>query len=151
MEKTAAIGCGDGYIRILDVESMELSSQFKAHEMSVNALCFHPERNVLLSGGKDAHLKMWDSDSFKLIESIPAHNYAIYSISFSPDNNLFATGSRDKTIKIWGSSDFNFLSRIDKDNNEGHLYSVNKTFWMKNALLSASDDKKIIGWSIEEN
>ena len=147
-ENIAAIGCGDGTIHFIRIDDSTEIHSFTAHQFSVNAIYFHPVLNILISGGKDAHLKFWNSENFELVKSIPAHNYAIYSISFSPDGNYFATGSRDKTIKIWSAETFNLLTRIDHEKNSGHIHSVNKILWMNEALLSAGDDKKIIGWKV---
>jgi WD40 repeat protein len=148
-EENIAVACGDGTIRIIALKSMDEVYQIAAHTTSVNAVIFHPTRNLLLSGGRDAHVKAWDTRGFDERTSIPAHNYAIYSIAFSPDAAWFATASRDRTIKIWSSDSLNFLHRIDKEKLDGHAFSVNKILWMKDALLSASDDKTIMGWKIE--
>jgi WD40 repeat protein len=147
-ENMALVGCGDGTICILDLDKAEIIKRFPAHQSSVNIVYFHPEKDVFLSGGKDAHLNTWSGSNYRLQESIPAHNYAIYSIAFSPSGTFYATGSRDKTIKIWDSDDNRFLARIDLEKNGGHLNSVNKLLWMKNVLLSAGDDRKIIAWRI---
>ena len=149
-ENVAAIGCGDGSIHLIKIDDLTEIHRFNAHLFSVNAICFHPVFNVLISGGKDAYLKFWNFENFEIIKSTPAHNFAIYSISFSPDGNYFATGSRDKTVKIWDAETFNLLSRIDYEKNKGHLHSVNKILWMKDVLLSAGDDKKIIGWEVSK-
>ncbi|MBK9670973.1 MAG: WD40 repeat domain-containing protein [Bacteroidetes bacterium] len=148
-----AIACGDGTIRIFDLANLEEKESFVAHQFSTTAVRFHPNGKLLVSGGKDAHLKVWERNAaskLSCIESIPAHNYAIYSIEFHPQLNIFATGSRDKTIKIWNSSSFDFLLRISKENNEGHVNSVNKLLWNLpgNQLISCGDDRSIIVWDI---
>jgi WD repeat-containing protein 61 len=148
-ENTAAIGCGDGTIRIFDLQALTEVYRIAAHQQSVNALAFHPAADILISGGKDALLNIWDSSAYLKLESVPAHNYAIYSISFQPAGNLFATGSRDKTVKLWNASDCSFVLRIDKDHFDAHAFSVNKTLWIENALITAGDDKKVIGWDIK--
>lgn len=148
-----AIASGDGTIRIFDLSNLEESDSFNAHQFSATAVRFHPNGKLLVSGGKDAHIKIWERNAasgFSCIESIPAHNYAIYSIEFHPQLNIFATGSRDKTIKIWNSNSFDFLLRISKENNEGHVNSVNKLLWNLpgNQLISCGDDRSIIVWDI---
>ena len=151
----AAIACGDGMIRIIDLQSLKVSNEISAHKDSVYTVKFSPDGKHLLSGGKDAHLKIWDSlltSTFnpQPLQSIPAHNYAIYSIVFSPDGKYFATSSRDKTIKIWSTETFEILTRINKENFDGHTNSVNKLLWSNynNYLISTGDDRKIIVWAI---
>jgi len=160
-----AIGSGDGSINTFSLPELNPLHHWQAHQpgFSVNAIRFSPDGKFLLSGSRDAHLHIFDVENeFKLFKSIPAHNYAIYSIEYSPDEKLFATASRDKTIKIWDAETFEVLYRIDKEKNEGHLNSVNKLLWMHTAnsespdplqgseqrLISASDDRKLMVWSI---
>ncbi len=151
--KEAAIGCGDGSIRIFDFETFEEKKILKGHldDFSVNAVRYHPNGKHLLSGSRDAHLNVWDiENNYALILHIPAHNYAIYSIVFSPDKKFFATGSRDKTIKIWDAENTKLLKTIDKSKLEGHTNSVNKLLWgdFNNYLVSTGDDKAIMVWKI---
>ena len=154
--KEAAIGCGDGTIRIFDFETFEEKIVLNEHltDFSVNAVCYHPNGKYLLSGSRDATLKIWEIDTnYSLSRNIMAHNFAIYSIVFSPDNKKFATGSRDKTIKIWDATNFELLIRIDNKKYGGHTHSVNKLLWGKyeNQLISAGDDKMVMTWKINEH
>ena len=151
--KEAAIGCGDGSIRIFDFETYVEKKILNGHadDFSVNAVRYHPNGKHLLSGSRDACLNVWDIENdYALIHHIPAHNYAIYSIVFSPDKKFFATGSRDKTIKIWDAENFDLLLRIDKPQHGGHTHSVNKLLWsdFNNYLISTGDDKAIMVWEI---
>lgn len=145
----AVIACGDSNIRVIDLNTKLILKSFKAHEKSCNVVKFHPTNDTLLSGGWDAHLKFWDKN-FQLIKSIPAHNYAIYSIVFSADKKLFATCSRDKSIKVWDALNTEFPKSITHENLKGHQFSVNKLIWEEKSgnLFSASDDKKIMIWSV---
>jgi WD40 repeat protein len=146
----AIIACGDSKIRVLDLKSKKIINSFVAHHKSCNVVKFHPTQDVILTGGWDAQLKIWDKN-YKLINSIPAHSFAIYSIVFSPDNKLFATCSRDKTIKIWNASNIELPKTITRKNYKGHQFSVNRLLWQEKSeqLISASDDKKLMVWSID--
>lgn len=149
----AAIACGDGFIRIVDLKSHKLIHEFRAHKDSVYSVKFSPDGRYLLSGGKDAHLNVWKDTpgTWQMERSVPAHNYAIYSIVFSPDGTHFATASRDKTFKIWNALSYEVQIRVNKENHEGHINSVNKLYWntSNNLLVSAGDDRKIMTWKIE--
>lgn len=146
-----AIACGDGSIRILDSETLTEIQTISAHQLSCNAVKFHPNSRYLVSGGRDAHLRIWDINSnFSLVKEIAAHNFAIYSIDFSNNATLFATASRDKTVKLWNAETFDILIRINKEKLDGHTNSVNKVLWssFNNYLISAGDDKKIMIWKV---
>ncbi len=150
-EDQMALACGDGFIRILNLNTHKLVQETKAHEKACNVVKFHPTQQLLLSGGWDAHLKIWDRN-LNLLKSIPAHNYAIYSIVFSPNKKWLATGSRDKTIKIWDAQNPQQPKTIDAEKYNGHRFSVNKILWDKKTelLYSTGDDKKLMIWKITE-
>lgn len=148
----AVIACGDSCIRVIDLSNRTVVNSFVAHDKSCNVVKFHPTEDILLSGGWDAHLKIWNTN-YELLKSIPAHNYAIYSIVFSPDKKMFATGSRDKSIKVWDAFNIESPKSITYDNLKGHQFSVNRLFWDQAScnLVSASDDKKIMIWSVDQS
>lgn len=143
-----AIASGDCNIRIFDLTTLEEKKNFVAHTLSANIICYSPDGNLILTGGRDAHLNIWDAKSYTLIKSIPAHNYAIYDIVFSPDTKLFATASRDKTVKIWNAETFELQVRINKENYDGHVNSVNKLLWTEKYLVSTGDDRAVMVWEV---
>lgn len=153
-ETIVAVGAADGSIYTFELPSMKPLQHWQAHRegFSVNALCFSPDGNHLLSGSRDAHLNVYDvKNNFELLKSIPAHNYAIYAIAFNPAGTIFATASRDKTIKLWDSASYDLLLRIDKEKNDGHSHSVNKLIWHQETgnLITTGDDRSVIVWEVE--
>ena len=150
-ENHLALACGDGYIRIMDINSKKMIVEFEAHNLSANAVKYRKD-GTLLSGGRDAHLKLWNSQmNYSLLKSIPAHNFAIYAIALQPNGNLIATASRDKTAKIW-DEDLNILARLDKDKWDGHINSVNALLWHAGSgyLVSTGDDRSVIVWEVKQ-
>lgn len=145
----AAIGCSDHNIYLLDLKTHQIRATLTGHKNSVFALHFSSDGQYLFSGGRDALLNVWDLQaSFSLLESIQAHLFTINSIVESPSKKWLATGSRDKSIKIWSSSDLSLQKVIEPTKGVGHLNSVNKLLWLdfEKILLSASDDRSIMGW-----
>lgn len=146
------IGASDGNIYLLNKHTFSPIKTWKAHENSVFSLFVLSENKILLSGGRDARLNVWDlQNECKNVEKIPAHLSTINDIVVAPLGNFFATASRDKTIKIWDSYAFELLKVIDTARNQSHTYSVNKLLWIKakNCLISCSDDRLGLMWTIE--
>lgn len=147
------IGASDNNIYLVDAETFAIKHTItQAHDNSVFALYYHPEKQQLFSGGRDAHLKIWKlNTTYDCQSSQAAHLFTINAIAFHPSEPIFATASRDKTIKIWDANSFQLLKVIETIRDHGHLNSVNALHWSThhNYLLSASDDRTICVWVIE--
>ncbi|MDP1726841.1 MAG: WD40 repeat domain-containing protein [Bacteroidota bacterium] len=145
-----AVGFSDHLIRIYDVVSFDLKQVLTGHTNSVFALCYSPDSQYLLSGGRDVQLKRWAvNEPYQLVNDVAAHTLHINTIAFNTDGTLFITGSMDKSIKIWDSHTFELLKVVDKLRKDSHLNSVNKLLWVKNAqFASISDDKMMMLWEL---
>ncbi|MCI5081511.1 MAG: WD40 repeat domain-containing protein [Saprospiraceae bacterium] len=149
-----AVGSSDNNIYLLDASDMSLKYTIQqAHDNSVFSLHYHPTQAILLSGSRDAHLKAWDLMSYQEVVSHPAHWFTINDIKFHPSGKWFATASRDKTIKIWDAEEIKLLKVLETVRDHGHVNSVNRLFWSahNDYLISASDDRSMIIWHIEED
>ncbi len=148
-----AVGASDQNIYLLDATTLNLKNTIEAaHDNSVFTLQYSPDNKYLISGGRDAHLRIRSiEDSFTEISKQPAHWYTINHLVYHPDGSMFATASRDKTIKVWDATTFQLLKVLDTTRYGGHLNSVNHLHWStyNNCLISCSDDRSIILWSIE--
>jgi WD repeat-containing protein 61 len=157
-----AVAAGDGTIRILDTElfneryTLEPSAKNDAGNGAVaddaligmSALAYHPEKPVLISGGKDGYLRTWQSNySYRSLLHLPVHKGTVYQIAFSPDGTRCATASRDKSAKLWDANTFDPQLRMDRSAG-GHTHSVNAVLWIGQLLLTGSDDRRILGWKI---
>ena len=147
-----AVGYSDHMIRIFELDSCQLKHELTDHTNSVFTIAYHPQKALLVSGGRDACLKVWNlEDNYASQESIVAHMYAINHIDFSPNGQHFVTCSMDKSIKVWDALEFKLLKVIDKDRHAGHGTSVNKLHWshFKGQLASCSDDRTISIWDLK--
>jgi WD40 repeat protein len=146
-----AVGYSDHYIRVFDLETLQVKHEWKAHANSVFTLRYTPDGYYLLSGSRDARLKAWDTHSgYAQVAEVVAHMYAINHMDFSPDAKHFVTCSMDKSIKVWDAEGLKLLKVIDKARHAGHGTSVNRLLWTshQDQLLSASDDRTVTSWSI---
>jgi WD40 repeat protein len=147
-----AVGYSDQFIRVFDIDTLQLKKEWQAHANSVFTLRYTSDGNFLFSGSRDARLKVWDVRSgYIQAAEVVAHMYAINHIEFSPDGKHFVTCSMDKSIKVWDLEELRLLKVVDKSRHAGHGTSVNKLLWTswRSLLLSASDDRSISSWDIK--
>lgn len=140
-----AVACGDGRIHILETTLFNQVHTIVAHANGVSSLAFHPDKPVLLSGGKDGYLRAWHTgDGFRAVHEAKAHGGTIYAIAFRADGRLMATAGRDKAVKLWSPQD---LSPIGTSRHTGPARSVNALAWVDGHLLSAGDDRMVYQWN----
>ncbi len=75
------------------------------HTARVEALRFHPRRDLLVSGSLDRSLRIWDVNHPRGLPLVlHGHDYWVWSAAFSPDGEYLISGSGDRTIHLWPTS-----------------------------------------------
>lgn len=151
------IGGSDKKIRVFDfqIDNLNLIKEWKAHEPSVFTLVLTKHLPFLVSAGRDASIRVWNyENNFELIHEIPAHIQTINHLQLNPNETYMISVSMDKLIKLWDiKNNFKLIKVIDKNRNDSHTASVNCAIWLEynDAVITCSDDKKIIQWAIDIN
>ncbi|AMR32160.1 hypothetical protein A0256_12365 [Mucilaginibacter sp. PAMC 26640] len=148
-QSRVAFGCRDNRVVIYDTEDYSAIKALVGHTMAVFSLQYSPNGEYLVSGARDAQVKIWDHKTYTLIQNIPAHLFAVNHIAFHPTRAYFATASMDKSIKIWDAANFKLRKIISREKGYPcHALSINKLAWNGDDLLSVSDDKNIMRWTV---
>ncbi len=136
-------------LQIIDTDFANIQHTLIGHEGAATALCWHPKRSILFSGGKDGHLMAWAwSHSDQAVIRIPAHRFAIYRLLMDTSNEMLLSASRDGTIKIWNEHTMDHISSTARSG-LAHTHSINALVAGNSGFYSASDDRKIIRWKAE--
>ena len=157
------VSCGkDNYILIWSLDSPETPIKIKGHENGVGC-GIELNDNTIVTGGGDKKIKIWDLriiDQQKPYATMKGHTNAIFSICKINDEKL-ASASCDKSIRIWDLK--NYVCTLIFEGHSGFVWSlVNLVRYnkdknrkdseeeVKNLLVSASSDKTIKFWDVEE-
>jgi WD40 repeat protein len=105
----ALISCGRGLpyataveLRLFRLPSLEPVPWSERLPKDVAAAAFHPERDLLVTGGWSGDIRLWDSNSGQELPSIMKQSARIMAMSFSPnESNLLATTGGDRSIRLW--------------------------------------------------
>ncbi|EDX74482.1 protein kinase domain [Coleofasciculus chthonoplastes PCC 7420] len=117
----------------------------RGHSSSIHAIAFHPDGQILASGGADRSVKLWHLESGIPSCTFSGHSSLIDTIAFSPDGQFLVSGSWDHTIKLWELTTQTLKHTLKQ--HSGWIKSV--AFSSDGQLLaSGSADKTINIWNL---
>ncbi|KAK5125293.1 hypothetical protein LTR08_005365 [Meristemomyces frigidus] len=172
-------GSRDRTIRRWDLDTCRLIGEpLRGHDMSVLCLQFdeRPDHDIIVSGGSDAYVIIWRFSTGQILKKITrAHSESVLNLRF--DDRYIVTCSKDTTIKIWSRAALakdsplipsHQLANLDNPAHYlntaetliqeytllatlvGHKAAVNAVIIHANTIVSASGDRTIIAWDIDQ-
>ncbi|MDH3943673.1 MAG: WD40 repeat domain-containing protein [Anaerolineae bacterium] len=115
-------GGSDGVINLWDFEGILPTVSLSGHgpdpgqglvpNRTVYSLAWHPEGNLLASGGVDGMVRIWDPLLSKQLEMLVSSQSWIMSVAWSPDGKYIASGGLDGYIRIWRTDDWKEVTAI---------------------------------------
>jgi WD40 repeat protein len=98
-------GCGDGAIRVFEVESGNEVRRLMGHTRgSVTDLCFAPGGKLLASSAMDGTVRLWDTADFataKLTATLDGLGDLVFGVAISPDGKWLASGDWNDHVKVF--------------------------------------------------
>ncbi|MEQ8467573.1 nSTAND1 domain-containing NTPase [Coleofasciculus sp. E1-EBD-02] len=103
---------GQSYAKFQQVDQRITSSLWQAievarerdrldHESGVNAVAFHPDNQILVSGTEDGLVHLWTRQDNLIRQSLPGHKDEVTGVAFSPQGQVIASSSQDGKIRLW--------------------------------------------------
>lgn len=100
-------GGRDARIKIWDMQNgFEAFLNIPAHNYTVNAMVFSPDKLQFASASRDKSVKIWDTASLELLKVVgypkypEFHTHSVNSIIWFNESTIISAGD-DKKIKIW--------------------------------------------------
>ncbi len=139
--KSLTVGTLDEFIRIWDLNSLELIKKFKANENGVGYISYNTNGDVMISGSINVDLIIWDVQSYKPIHQIKVNRG--YNCSFQLFNNdKYLINAGNDSINVWKISDGSFIRSIPV---QDMLQSVQITQDEK-YMVTCGEDHLLILW-----
>jgi serine/threonine protein kinase/WD40 repeat protein len=100
--KTLALGSAHGRVRLLDVVTGRVRTQWHGPEGgSVVSLAYDPAGGRLAAGTAEGHVDLWDVTTENLLHMLPGHWGAVRELHFHPKEARLFTLGQDGHLKVW--------------------------------------------------
>jgi len=142
--KYAAIGSSDSFIRIYELESMQLIHTLKGHNGSVFYIVFGKNDEIMVSGSFHEELIVWDTKTFRPIKVLDEKNGYNGSFQLFQDNK-FLVNTGNCVINVWDILKGNIIRTIPV---QCDLQSVQLTPDEK-YLITCAEDHTVKIWDFE--
>ncbi|MDH3695103.1 MAG: WD40 repeat domain-containing protein, partial [Gammaproteobacteria bacterium] len=137
----------NGAIGVWDQSGNEKSRRDNAHDGAISALMFHPDKNIIFSGGSDGQVMQWNTGSLESSGSaMGPHKGGVTKLQISPDGSRLAVADRAGTIKVWQSSTGELEKEWVADDNT--IWSLAWSVDSK-SLATAHADEVLKIWNVE--
>src|SRR5262249_23872103 len=87
----------DGFICVLDAQTLELHRALRGHVGAVNALTFSADGKRILSGGADKTVRLWDVEGHKELLKLAGdkggHTDPVVCVAISSDGKRAVSGA----------------------------------------------------------
>ncbi len=107
-----AVAGDDGFVRIIEADSLKQVAEWKVSEMAVYAARFHPHKNQLAICARDGNLSLWDIETKSKLWSQKSGGEGLADLVFRPDGQqlLFCSWFRGPqtvlgTVSTWAVND----------------------------------------------
>jgi WD40 repeat protein len=90
---------GSGGAFLWDFETGTVLHRLEGHRAQVSALCFSPDSQTLLTGGRDRVVRAWDVQSGLEIRRFEGHPGEILGLAFAPNEESFV--SAGGSARVW--------------------------------------------------
>ena len=155
--KFLAAGCGDGAIRVFNVQSGKLSYNLQSGSntaLPTTAIRFRPvttttrTKNVFLAANAVGAVQHWHMTSGKCLHSIDDENNQIYALDYNNDGSKFVTAGKDTVLRCYDEATKTMLMELRGGNSRTIESSAGHSNRIFSCKFVPSDDNMIIsaGW-----
>ncbi len=98
--RRVAAACGDGRVRVYEVNNALPPLVINAHDRAAVAVAWHPAGKMLASCGEDGLVKLWSAEGTPLA-TFTGHTNTVSRIVFDPKRLRIASAGYDGLVILW--------------------------------------------------
>ncbi|KAH7421140.1 hypothetical protein KP509_13G042000 [Ceratopteris richardii] len=136
----------DGFVKVWDFARCQEERSLAGHGWDVKSVDWHPQKSLLVSGGKDHLVKLWDAKTDQELCTLHGHKNTVLSVRWNANGNWVLTASKDQVIKLY---DIRTLTELESY--RGHQKDVTCLAWHpfhEELFVSGSYDGTILHWLV---
>ena len=144
-----AVGCKDGRILMVDLQTKQVKLTIAAHDRQVNSLTWNASGDRLASSSDDGTAKIWRIDSAMNAECehiLAGHRNIVHQTDWHPSGRRLATAGSDSSVKIWDTATGIEILSLDD-----HSSTVCSVDWSPdgNKLAAGNITGRVIIWEAQ--
>ncbi|GFE54429.1 WD G-beta repeat containing protein p103 [Babesia ovis] len=145
-----ATGGFDGKVKLWDSNSGLCMLTFDEHTASVEALCFTPQGNAIITASLDGTVRAFDLLRYKNFRTMTASRVQFVSVACDASGSIICAGSRGETnsVFIWSLQTGKLLDELHGHSSAVTGVAFHPSLAYSGFLVSASWDKFINVWNI---
>jgi len=90
----------DKKVRIRNTQSLEVITEFRAHDDDITAVAWHPQLPVLATASSDGRARIWNLETGECLETVHGLVGNPIAVAFSPTGKRF-TVSDEEFARVW--------------------------------------------------
>lgn len=139
-------GARDRSLKVWDTSTWTVNKTLHPpHYDGVTSIAVAAKHGKFYSGSRDRSIKEWDMYSLtNTMHTLHVHGDWIQSLCMSPSDDILFSGSKDGVVKVWDGE------LQCQDVLQGHKGAVTALETVGNRLFSASTDRAVRVWRIDQ-
>ncbi len=137
---------GESAIRIIDIETGEITHLLEGHSEAILSLVFSPDGTLLASSGMDDTAIVWSAADYSEVHRIEGHHGDVNAVRFTLDGKRLVTASDDAALGLWNLADGQLVAQLSGHTDLVIAIAISPA---DGTIASAALDKSIRLWNPE--